>query len=149
MLRHGFSIIWSNLRRGLAPGLNWLEPVLRRLRPVRRRDWLLGAVGLLAVLLAVAVYVRSGPEDDAPTNRYVGFYCPACGRSYRVSHREFEQLWNKHEFSRSADGQALVFKCRQCGRLTAVRADQRRPTSTPTDASAPAEKTRGSEPPAR
>ena len=97
----------------LAP---WLEPLLGRLRRLPRRALVLGGVGLLALGIALAARARLGPEDAAPTDQFLAFYCPACGQTFQLSHREFEQLWNARGLQRGSDGQSLRFKCQKCGK---------------------------------
>ena len=97
---------------------------------------MLGAVALLVFVIALAARSRLGPDDPAPTDHFVAFYCPTCGQSYRLSDREFERLWNTRALQHGPDGQSLRFKCRKCGKMTALRADQRRP-ERPADANEP------------
>jgi predicted RNA-binding Zn-ribbon protein involved in translation (DUF1610 family) len=70
------------------------------------------------------VATRSWSGDEVPADQFLGFYCPACQRSFELSHRQFRALWDRHEFKLADGRRALVFKCRYCGKLTAVRVDK-------------------------
>jgi predicted RNA-binding Zn-ribbon protein involved in translation (DUF1610 family) len=123
---HLVDLVLPNARRNVRAVVDRLDPVLTRLRGVPRRTLAFGGAAVLLLLVALVVSVRSGPEGDVPTGEFIGFYCPACDHYFELSHRQFKQLWDQHEFKRAEGRQALVFKCSQCGKLTAVRADQRR-----------------------
>ena len=117
----------------LAP---WLQPALERARHIPRRTLALGGLAVVVLAIALVVYTRSGPDDAAPTDHFMGFYCPACGKSFTLNDRQFEQLWHKREFQRTAGGQSLRYKCPTCGKLTAVRSEPQRPAA-PVGTSAP------------
>ena len=122
----------SRLAR-LAP---WLQPPLERLRHVPRRTLVLGGLAVVVLAIALVVYTRSGPDDAAPTDHFMSFYCPACGKSFRLNDRQFEQLWHKREFHHAANGQSLRYKCPNCGKTAAVRGEPQRPAA-PVDTNAP------------
>ena len=117
-------LVLPNARRRIRAVWDALEPLRARVRAAPRRTLVLaGAAGLL-LSAALLVTARSGPGDEVPTNEFVGFYCPGCDRYFELSHRQFKQLWDAHEFKSSARQQTLVFKCAKCGKYTAVRADK-------------------------
>ena len=97
---------------------------MRRSRPAATRDVVL--IVLVIVVLAAAVtygVLRSGAEDAAPDDQYISFRCQACGEAFRLSYREFEELWNKRKFVQQADGRTLLYECAKCGQMKAERAD--------------------------
>lgn len=97
---------------------------MRRSRPAATRDLVL--IVLAIVVLGIAVtyaVVRSGIEDAAPDDQYVGFRCQACGESFRLSYREFEVLWNERRFEQQADRRTLLYECAKCGQMKAERAE--------------------------
>ena len=77
----------------------------------------------LAILGAAAMTYRScANKDTAPSDQYIEFYCPDCDAYFKVSHRDFEEQWNKGEYKILED-KGMLFKCQQCGKIIARRAD--------------------------
>jgi predicted RNA-binding Zn-ribbon protein involved in translation (DUF1610 family) len=137
---HAGNVIASELRRRIGSRIArvapWLQPAIGRVRHVPHRTVVLGSLALVMLAAALVVYTRSGADDAAPTDHFMNFRCPACGKTFTLNDRQFEQLWRKHEFQRAADGQSLCYKCPNCGKLAAVRSEPRRPAS-PVDANTP------------
>lgn len=100
-----------------------------RVRAASPRMLVLSGVALVLLVVALVVAVRSRSDADVPTNEFVGFNCSACGRHFDLNHRQFKELWDKREYKAGPAKSSLLFKCVYCGKLTAVRADQAKPTT--------------------
>lgn len=91
-------------------------------RPGSTRDLVL--IALAVVLLAGAgLYfaLYGSPGEPAPDDQFMSFRCQACGASFRMSHREFERVWDERKFTRDKDGRTLLYECPKCGQLKAER----------------------------
>ncbi len=117
-----FDLLWPEARRRGRAVLDRLEPWLARVRAAPRRTLVLAGTTGVLLLIASVLALSSGPGGDVPDDAFLGFYCPACDRTFELSHRQFKQLWDDHGFKRTPGRQSLVYKCRHCSRFTAVRA---------------------------
>jgi predicted RNA-binding Zn-ribbon protein involved in translation (DUF1610 family) len=137
---HSGNLIVAELQRRLgsraARLAPWLEPALERVRRVPRRMLALCGLAAVVLIIALVVYTRLGPDDAAPTDHLMSFYCPACGKSFQLNDRQFEQLWNNRAVQHAGDGQSLRYRCPSCGKLSAVRREPPRP-APPVEANAP------------
>ncbi len=91
-------------------------------RPASIRDIVLVVIAVL-LLAAAATYftLHGGGEDPAPDDQFMGFHCTACDQPFRLSHREFEKLWDERRFTRQPNGTTLHYECPTCGEHKAVR----------------------------
>jgi predicted RNA-binding Zn-ribbon protein involved in translation (DUF1610 family) len=117
-------LVLPDVRRRAGSLLGRLDPLWNRVRQAPRRTPLLVGLSVALLLAALIVFAASGPGSDAPTTEYMGFYCPACNHYFELSHRQFKHLWDRHDFRTDPATHKLTFKCDQCGKLTAVRADK-------------------------
>jgi predicted RNA-binding Zn-ribbon protein involved in translation (DUF1610 family) len=102
-----------------------LSSTVRARSPLTLRSVMLLAVALGLVTAATILYVRSNTGDAAPTDEFVEFYCPRCQQAFQLSHREFEQVWDRREYQRGSQDKTLLFKCWNCGQMTAGRTADR------------------------
>jgi predicted RNA-binding Zn-ribbon protein involved in translation (DUF1610 family) len=123
-------LVLPNARRRVWGLLDRLDPLWTRLRATPRRTLLLVGLSATLLLAALIVTLSSGSGSDVPSNEFVGFYCPACDHYFELSHRQFKRLWDRHDFQTDPAKHTLTFKCDQCGKLTAQRAD-RPPAASP------------------
>ncbi len=107
-------------------------------RALSARDLILALVALLLIAAAAVIFLRYKPEDAAPTDKFVSFYCPKCDRLYSLSERQFEDLWNRKAF-RQAGGRDMRFECPQCKQIVAQRADERPAKGSPPASGEPRE----------
>jgi len=88
-------------------------------RPGTTRDVVL--IIIAVILLTVAgsyMALRGGGVEPAPDDQYMDFRCQACGESFRLSHREFEKLWDERRFAPKEGGAgAWVYECPKCGEI--------------------------------
>ncbi len=90
-----------------------------RRRAAARDVALLGlAVALMA--LAVGLFTCLSADGAAPDDEYIGFHCPACDHTFRISHRDFERRYDDNEVRWDDDGR-LCIRCEECGEFTARR----------------------------
>jgi predicted RNA-binding Zn-ribbon protein involved in translation (DUF1610 family) len=92
-----------------------------RLRAATARDVVLIIVAVV-LLAAAGIYMlqRGSGIEPAPDDQYMDFRCEACGESFRLSHREFETLWDERRFTPTEDGK-MLFECPKCGQIKAIR----------------------------
>jgi predicted RNA-binding Zn-ribbon protein involved in translation (DUF1610 family) len=79
---------------------------------------LTAALGLLAL---AGFFLLTSGGSDAPTDEYLDFVCEKCGHEYSLSHREFEQVWERGDFTKSPEDNLLRFRCPECGELATRR----------------------------
>ena len=92
-------------------------------RSASTRNVVLIVIAVLLIVAAVTHFaLRGSGEEPAPDDQFMDFRCAACGHAFRLSHREFEQLWNERRFTRQPDGRTLFYECPACGEHQAVRA---------------------------
>jgi hypothetical protein len=87
------------------------------------RQVLLAGVAVALLAGAGGVYWHMSQVDRPPADAYVGFYCRPCRHFFRLSERQVEDVWSRHEYHQG-DGRQVRFKCPQCGQFTAERADE-------------------------
>jgi predicted RNA-binding Zn-ribbon protein involved in translation (DUF1610 family) len=105
-------------------------------RALAARDLILALVALLLLVVAVVIFLRYKPEDAAPTDKFVSFYCPKCDYFFRRTEREFDESFEKKREFRHVEGRGVLFKCVKCGELTAERRDEPPPKGNPPGAGA-------------
>ncbi len=87
------------------------------------RDIVLLGLALVIIVVAVVAYTKMGPKDAAPSDVFMKFYCPQCKQEYSLSEAEFEKSFDKHEYTIEKDGRTMLFKCKKCGQMAAIRRD--------------------------
>ena len=103
-------------------------------RPASTRDVVLVVIAVLLLAVAAVYFTLHGSgEDPAPDDQFMGFHCTACDQPFRLSHREFEKLWDERKFARRPDGRGLLFECPTCGEHKAVRVSQAGGATPPPD----------------
>jgi predicted RNA-binding Zn-ribbon protein involved in translation (DUF1610 family) len=77
---------------------------------------------ILLVVAGLYLALRGGGQDAAPDDQYVDFRCQACGESFRLSYREFEERYDRtRRFELAEDGRTLLFECPKCGEMKGER----------------------------
>lgn len=93
-----------------------------RQRAAATKEVALGAAALVLIALAVLLYLQAGRADMAPADKFVRFNCPRCQKSFELSEREIDAIWEKHEYQLRPGERDLRFRCKHCGEMTAERA---------------------------
>lgn len=97
-------------------------------RRAATRDIVLGSIA--AVLLGLAIFVMTqygGGERAAPTDEssWTHYQCEACAEFFHLNGREIERaMTTAGERSTTSDGRSIIFRCKKCGELAAVRASK-------------------------
>lgn len=95
---------------------------MRQQRSAATREVVLIGAAILLLAAAVGLYAWLQRPEGAPSDQFVGFYCPDCDHHFQLSHRDVEHtIWDQRDFQKDASGQVLI-RCPKCGRYTARRA---------------------------
>jgi hypothetical protein len=98
---------------------------MTQLRGAGTRDLVLGVLALVLLAAAAFFFIRSRSKGDAPTTEFVEFFCPKCNHHFKLSYRDFEEkIWNKHQYKVVEGERNILFKCPNCGQITAERVDE-------------------------
>ena len=99
------------------------ERKMVRRRGIATKEVVLGIAAVVLIVAAVLIYVRSDRSTGPSDTVMLGFTCQQCKQESRISERDFEKMFNRHEFRQGSDGRTMLFKCPRCGQMAAVRSD--------------------------
>ena len=86
-----------------------------RFRAVVSKQVLLGVIAAGLLVLALLIYLQAGRQEQAPADRFVRFHCRECGKTFDLSEREIDQMWEKRAYGRTASERGTLFRCKFCG----------------------------------
>lgn len=96
---------------------------MRHLRRAATKDIVLGVMAVLVIGFAIYwAATHWGGKTDV-TEGTVGFFCPKCNHHFSLTYSEFEKMTDRGDMA-IQEGRAALYKCDQCGQITAQRWEQ-------------------------